>query len=203
MELLATVADLVYDARIHHSPYPLATAPNESCRVAADAVRIDSELTIFMNQLLPDMEYQRVSNDVRREEDFEEAYSPKSLNVFRDLQHASLLHIFWYGRLQVLQVMLQYSSYQLHWQREELQSRLQETVNYLCESVPYALGDADCPKVSITTRGGKAVAAHYLIWVLSAASAAPGVPKAQKEWISQRLKHIGYVHGLQQALVFA
>ena len=202
MELIANVADLVYNARIQYSLDPLA-ASTELCRVAEDAVRMDSELTVFMNQLLPGMEYQRIPNNVYREKDFEEGYSPKSINVFRDLQHASLHHIFWYGRLHVLQVILQYSSYQLHWQRENLQSRLQETVNHICESVPYALGDTDCPKVSVTARGGKAVAAHYLIWVLAAASVAPGVPEAQKEWISQRLKNIGYVHGLQQALVFA
>lgn len=202
MELIASVADLVYDAHIQSFP-SLSATPAESCRIAEDAVRMDAELTTFMTQLLPGMEYERISNDVHRERNLQKGYSPKSLNVFRDLQHASLHHIFWYGRLHVLQIILQYSSFQLHWQREELQSRLQETVDHICESIPYALGDTDCPRVSITARGGKAVAAHYLIWVLAAASIAPGVPEAQKEWISKRLKHIGHVHGLQQALVFA
>jgi hypothetical protein len=201
MKLVASIADLVYDA-YSHSP-PCGTAPNESCRVADDAVRMDAELTAFMTQILPCMEYDRIPNDVHREKDFEEGYSPKSLNIFRDLQLASLHHIFWYGRLHVLQIILQYSNYQLKWQREELQARLQETVDHICESVPYALGDTDCPKVTLNAKGGKAVAAHYLVWVLAAASIAPGVPIAQKEWISQRLKHIGHVHGLQQALVFA
>jgi hypothetical protein len=85
------------------------------------------------------------------------ADSPPLIRIFHDLQHASLWHICWYGRISLRQTLLQYSAYQ----PEILRSRLHETVGDICASV--LLNDVDCPRVFVGDGGGRAVAAHYLI----------------------------------------
>lgn len=201
MKFIAAVANLRYAACAHNA-HASPVAPKEACRIAQDAVRLEKEMTSFINKIPSDMKYERVPNDLHSTKGFESTYFPNFINVFRDLQHASLFNIFWYGRIYVLQTILQYSRYQLSFEPEDVQSRLQDIVNQICESLPQYLGDKDCSKISITSKGGKSVAAHYLIWILAAALTVPGVPEAQREWISERLKTIGNVHGIRQALLF-
>ena len=128
---------------------------------------------------------------------------PNTINIFRDLQQASFWHVLFFARVHVLQTMLSFSRFQLKFAPAHLHSRLQSTVDCICSSVPYALSEKNCDKAFITTQEGRAVAAHYLVWMLATASSVAGVPNAQLEWISDRLTYIGYAHGIKTALMYA
>jgi Fungal specific transcription factor domain len=184
MELIARIANIRFATAA-----PLS--PREACRVAEDAAKIDADMTAFIENLPPNLQYHSVPNATHS------ADAPPIIHIFHDLQHASLWHVFWYGRIYLLQTLLQYSAYQ----PEILRSRLHETVGDICASV--LLNDADCPQIFVADRGGRAIAAHYLIWVLAAASTVPDLPESRREWISGRLRRIGVVYGIRQALVFA
>ena len=198
MELIAEVAKVRYAAR--NKLHLTFEDPKEACRISQDAIKVDRDMTTLANELAEEMKYQSIPNDIVFAEG---RYQPRSINIFRDLQHASFWYVFWYGRLFVLETLLQYACFQLSYQPEELRSRLQEAVDDICNSVLFALNEKGCHKAFINVKGGRSVAAHYLIWVLTAASSATGVLDAQRGWISDRLKIIGFEHGIRQALVFA
>ena len=63
MELITKVARLRFDARTHDA-YPSPFAPKAACRIAENAARLDADVTSLMNDLLPEMEYESVSNDL-------------------------------------------------------------------------------------------------------------------------------------------
>ncbi|KAK5744136.1 hypothetical protein LTR17_002166 [Elasticomyces elasticus] len=178
-------------------------APNlhfeESCRLAQGAVKATSGLTTLMKELPAEMMYFSIAN--MTPSCTAAGYAPKRNNIFQDLQHASFWHVFFYGFIQALQVLLHYSSFQLNFTPEDLRKCLLKTVDDICASVPFVLNEREYDKAFLTTKSGGAVAAHYLIWLLSAAAGVPGVPDAQREWLSDRLIHIGHVHGIKDALV--
>ncbi|KAK4951051.1 hypothetical protein LTR10_011044 [Elasticomyces elasticus] len=171
----------------------------ESCRLAEDAVKATSGLTTLMKELPAEMMYFSIAD--MRPSCTAVGYAPKRNNIFQDLQHASFWHVFFYGFIQALQVLLHYSSFQLNFTPEDLRKCLLKTVDDICASVPFVLNEREYDKAFLTTKSGGAVAAHYLIWLLSAAAGVPGVPDAQREWLSDRLIHIGHVHGIKDALV--
>lgn len=201
MGLIDKIANLRYDAATQ-LPQKFKH-PKEACRLAEEAIKIDADITTLVKELPAEMEYYSIVNNLKSAKGIGKGYVPKVINIFQDLQHASFWHVFFYARLHVLETLLQCSSFQLQFQSEELRTRLLKTVDDICASVPFALNETNCHKAFITTKGGRAVAAHYLIWLLVAASSATGVPDAQREWISDRLAFIGFVHGIKEALAYA
>ena len=200
MGLIGKIANLRCDAATHlHQKFEDS---EEKCRLAEEAVKIDAAMTTLIKELPADVNYNSIANNLESAEGAVKGYAPKMINIFQDLQHASFWHVFLYGRLHVLQILLQYSSFQLEFEPQELRARLLKTVDDICASVPFAMNE-NCHKAFITTEGGRAVAAHYLVWLLAAASSATGVPDAQKEWISGRLAYIGFEHGVKEALLHA
>lgn len=191
MELITRIANLRYATAA-----PLSA--QEACSVAETAAQIDGDISMFIESLPVNLHYHTRPNALSATGI---AYAPPQIHIFRDLQHASLWHVLWYAHIYLLQTLLQFSNYQLTHQPSTLRAHLKDTVDDICASV--LLNDADCPQVFVADRGGKAVAAHYLIWVLAAASSVPDVSEAQQEWISGRLRTIGGVYGIRQALVFA
>ena len=200
MLLIHKIASLRYDGamNLHHK----LQDSDDACRIVQTAVRIDADMTTLVNELPADMKYQTKGNHLRPAGGVE-GYVPDTINIFRDLQQASFWHVFFFARVHVLQTMLQFSRFQLRFAPADLHSRLQSTVDEICSSVPYTLNEKNCDKAFITTQEGRAVAAHYLVWMLATALSVAGVPATQVKWISDRLTYIGYAHGIKTALVYA
>jgi hypothetical protein len=200
MALIYEIAIMRYDAAmsLHHK----FQDSDDACCIVEAAIKIDADMTTLVNELPADMDYQTQANHLIPTKGVE-GYMPNTINIFRDLQQASFWHVLFFARVHVLQTMLSFSRFQLKFAPAHLHSRLQSTVDYICSSVPYALNEKNCDKAFITTQEGRAVAAHYLVWMLATASSVAGVPNAQLEWISDRLTYIGYAHGIKTALVYA
>ncbi|KAK3620233.1 hypothetical protein LTR22_025673 [Elasticomyces elasticus] len=173
----------------------------ESRWLVVDAGKIVAGLSTLFKSLPVNMRYSSVpnTNPSRRAA----GYTPNRINIFQDLQHASFWHVFFYGLIKALQVLLHYSSLQLNFRPEQLRERLLKTVDDICASVPFVLNERNSNKAFLTTNTGGAVAARYLVWLLSAAAGVPGVPDAQREWLSDRLTYIRHVHGIRGALILA
>ncbi|TKA62287.1 hypothetical protein B0A55_12412 [Friedmanniomyces simplex] len=174
-------------------------SPNQTDQLAEDAVKLDAAMTELLRELPAGMRYYTIDDHAQG---FDRGYSPPLINIFQDLQHASFWHVFFYGLLHVQQTLLQYASYPNTLSIADLRMRLLSNVDDICASVPYALNE-DCSSAFITTKGGGAVAAHYLTWLLTAASSIQIVPAAQKEWMAGRLSYIGFAHGIKEALMHA
>ena len=200
MVLVQQIANLRYDAAmsLHHK----FQDSDDACRIVQASMTIDADMTTLVNELPADMNYQTQVNHPIPTKGVE-GYMPNTINIFRDLQQASFWHVLFFARVHVLQTILSFSRFQLEFAPADLHSRVQSTVDDICSSVPYALNEKNCDKAFITTQEGRAVAAHYLVWMLATASSVAGVPNAQLEWISDRLTYIGYAHGIKTALVYA
>ena len=200
MVLIQQIANLRYDAAmsLHH----MFQDSDDASRIVQAAKTIDADMATLVNELPADMNYQTQVNHLIPTKGVE-GYMPNTVNLFRDLQQASFWHVLFFARVHVLQMMLYFSRFQLEFAPADLHPRLQSTVDDICSSVPYALNEKNCDKAFITTQEGRAVAAHYLVWMLATALSVAGVPAIQVKWISDRLTYIGYAHGIKTALVYA
>ncbi|KAF2807425.1 uncharacterized protein BDZ99DRAFT_79853 [Mytilinidion resinicola] len=152
-------------------------------------------------------------------------YFPVHLNLFHNLHHASIWHIYTYCQIYLLQSLIQHTfplndcHHDAQQQVQEasltftttvlpdmcLHLRLQQAIDDVCASVPFLLGWSDDARFLNTAGRGRGIACHYIIWVLAAALSIREVPvpKAQWEWIRARLIEVGFLHGIRHALVFA
>ncbi|KAK5701513.1 hypothetical protein LTR97_004328 [Elasticomyces elasticus] len=168
--------------------------------IADNAVKLDSDMTALRENLPAELDYRSISNLQASRKPSKTLYVPPKTHIFTDLQHASYWHVFFCGRLHVLQTLLQYATYQTISSPEALHTRILSTVDDICASVPFALYEEECSLAFISTEDGGAVAGHYLTWLLAAASVVESISEPQRRWLLERLVYIGRVHGVQEAL---
>ena len=176
MVLIQQIANLRYDAAmsLHH----MFQDSDDASRIVQAAKTIDADMATLVNELPADMNYQTQVNHLIPTKGVE-GYMPNTVNLFRDLQQASFWHVLFFARVHVLQTILSFSRFQLEFAPADLHSRVQSTVDDICSSVPYALNEKNCDKAFITSQEGRAVAAHYLVWMLATAASVAGIPDAQ------------------------
>ncbi|KAF2489010.1 hypothetical protein BU16DRAFT_567970 [Lophium mytilinum] len=197
---------------------------------AHEVQSIDEDMLSFRQSLPPELHHWSAASCVVIPEEARRAreaaeYLPMHLNIFYNLHHASIWHIYTYCQIYLLQSMIQHTSPlcncgdDMPQQVEESSSmftttvipsiclhlRLQQAIDDVCASVPFLLGWSDDARFLNTAGRGRGIACHYIIWVLAAALSVREVlvPEAQREWIRARLIEVGFLHGIRHALVFA
>lgn len=137
------------------------------------------------------------------------SFSPKAVHVYHGFVQASCWNIIWCGRIHLLHAMLAYRStlppdVELGsplLSESSIKQELQKMVDYVCNNVPFMLGEVDQTGTLRTLGRGKAIGAYFLIWALHVAGSVEILPRSQQDWIAGRLLYIGHVFGIQQALI--
>jgi len=135
---------------------------------------------------------------------------PKNMFIFKNIQVATGWNVFWCGRIYLLHSMLEYrngltaqrSQDSMLPSESEICQSLQDTVDNICATVPFLLGEVDSHGALSAESRRRALGGYYLVWSLHVAGSVRCLPFAQEAWIADRLMHIGNVFGIKQAFLF-
>jgi len=135
---------------------------------------------------------------------------PKSMFIFKNIQVATGWNVFWCGRIYLLRSMLEYrngltaqgSQDSVLPSESEIYQSLQDTVDNICATVPFLLGEVDSHGALSTESRRRALGGYYLVWSLHVTGSVRCLPFTQEAWIADRLMHIGHVFGIKQAFLF-
>ena len=81
-----------------------------------------------------------------------------------------------------------------------LQTHLLDTVDGICNCVPYLLGEVDEAGSLHVGSNGKPIVALFALWPLHAAALVQGTDEACFNWILEQLQRVGYIAGMQEAV---
>jgi len=134
---------------------------------------------------------------------------PQTVYTFNNIRAATGWNVVWCGRIYLLQSMLEYrngltaqeSQESALPSKSEISHNLQDTVDNVCATVPFLLGEVDSHGALNTESRPRALGGYYLVWPLHVAGSVRCLSFAQEAWIANRLMHIGNVFGIKQAFV--
>ena len=133
---------------------------------------------------------------------------PKKIQLFHNPNMAGLWCAVRAARLRLLQTMLEISTIvtaggiQLppacSW--SVLHTHLAETIDGICNSVPYLLGEVDESGCLQLGTNCKPIIAIYALWPLHAAAQVKDVDDTYFSWIMEQLQRIGTISGFKQGI---
>jgi hypothetical protein len=167
-----------------------------------------TELLAWKVDIPQDVKYQRLDlpSSVKEQETL--SSFPTKLFIFTDIQHGALWIGYWCSLIHLmsmlrrgLKTLLLINENQLVLNLLQiLKNGILEAVDDICASVPYMIGDIDEKGRLRIASATKAMGAFYLLRGLHIANRVQAIPFAQREWILDRLFHIGHARGIKTAL---
>lgn len=135
---------------------------------------------------------------------------PKNMFIFKNIRVATGWNVFWCARIYLLHSTLEYrngltlqgSQDSVLPSQSAICQSLQDTVDNICATVPFLLGEVDSDGTLSAESRRRALGGYYLVWSLHVVGSVRCLPFTQEAWIADRLMHIGNVLGIKQAFLF-